>query len=51
MDQIQNAMEGNIDAANIKDFINVLTEHRNQCEASGKYVEAEMASNRIAELK
>ena len=29
MDQIQNAMEGNIDAGNIKDFINVLTEHRN----------------------
>lgn len=32
-DQIQNALEGNIDGGNIKDYINVLTEHRNVCEA------------------
>jgi len=29
----------------------VLEEHRNTCEIEGKYVEAEMAKNRIAELK
>jgi len=28
-----------------------LEEHRNTCEIEGKYVEAEMAKNRIAELK
>ena len=36
---------------NIQDFIAVLDEHRKQCEAEGKYVEAEMAKNRIEELK
>lgn len=29
----------------------VLEEHRKQCEMEGKYVEAEMAKNRIEELK
>ncbi len=29
----------------------VLDEHRQSCEQEGKYVEAEMAKNRIAELK
>jgi len=29
----------------------VLEEHRHTCEVEGKYVEAEMAKNRIAELK
>lgn len=29
----------------------MLEEHRNTCEVEGKYVEAEMAKNRIAELK
>lgn len=29
----------------------VLEDHRNTCEREGKYVEAEMAKNRIAELK
>jgi len=29
----------------------VLEEHRKTCEAEGKYVEAEMAKNRIIELK
>jgi len=28
-----------------------LEDHRKQCEAEGKYVEAEMAKNRIIELK
>ncbi|CDW71390.1 UNKNOWN [Stylonychia lemnae] len=36
---------------NIADFIAVLEEHRKQCEQEGKYVEAEMAKNRIEELK
>lgn len=29
----------------------ILEEHRKNCENEGKYVEAEMAKNRIAELK
>lgn len=32
-------------------FSAVLEEHRKQCEMEGKYVEAEMAKNRIEELK
>eukprot|EP00997_Jenningsia_sp_PLL12_P005780 NODE_2312_length_946_cov_95.160535_g1902_i0.p1 GENE.NODE_2312_length_946_cov_95.160535_g1902_i0~~NODE_2312_length_946_cov_95.160535_g1902_i0.p1 ORF type:complete len:61 (+),score=8.51 NODE_2312_length_946_cov_95.160535_g1902_i0:51-233(+) len=36
---------------NIQNFIEVLEEHRKQCETEGKYVDAEMAKNRIAELK
>lgn len=32
-------------------YSKVLEEHRNTCEVEGKYVEAEMAKNRIAELK
>ena len=38
--------EGNID-----DFIEILTQHQKECEVKGKYVEAEMAKNRILELK
>ena len=38
-------------ADNIQDFIKVLEDHRNTCEREGKYVEAEMAKNRIADLK
>jgi hypothetical protein len=41
--------EGNQE--NIEDFIAVLEEHRKTCEMEGKYVEAEMAKNRITELK
>ena len=36
---------------NIEDFIRVLQEHMSKCEAEGNYVEAEMAKNRVAELK
>ena len=36
---------------NISDFIAVLEEHQRQCEQEGKYVEAEMAKNRISELR
>lgn len=32
-------------------YSKVLDEHRQSCEQEGKYVEAEMAKNRIAELK
>ena len=38
-------------ADNIQDFIRVLEDHRKTCEKEQKYVEAEMAKNRIAELK
>ena len=36
---------------NFETFSAVLEEHRKQCEMEGKYVEAEMAKNRIEELK
>ena len=36
---------------NIEDFIKVLQEHMTKCEVEGQYVEAEMAKNRISELK
>lgn len=39
------------DTENIQDFIKILEDHRHTCEQSGKYVEAEMAKNRINELK
>jgi predicted RecB family endonuclease len=29
----------------------MLAQHQKECEINGKYVEAEMAKNRIAELK
>lgn len=32
-------------------YSKVLEEHRHTCEKEGKYVEAEMAKNRIADLK
>lgn len=37
--------------ADIEEFIEILNEHCKQCEENGKYVEAEMAKNRIKELK
>lgn len=37
--------------ADIEEFIEILEEHCKQCEQSGKYVEAEMAKNRIKDLK
>ena len=45
-DQQQEEGEGNIE-----EFIEILLEHQKECEINGKYVEAEMAKNRIAELK
>ena len=37
--------------ASIEEFIVILNEHWLNCEAQGKYVEAEMAFNRINELR
>jgi hypothetical protein len=37
--------------ADIEEFIDILEHHCKDCEAQGKYVEAEMAKNRIKELK
>lgn len=36
---------------NLEGFIDILTQHQKKCEEEGKYVEAEMAMNRIKELK
>ena len=38
------------DAA-VQDFLEILEEHRKNCERQGKYVEAEIAKNRLEELK
>lgn len=43
--------ESNINDDNIEEFLEILEEHQKNCEAEGKYVEAEMAKNRIVELK
>jgi hypothetical protein len=37
--------------ADIEEFIEILEEHCKNCEQEGKYVEAEMAKNRIKDLK
>ncbi|CBN78299.1 conserved unknown protein [Ectocarpus siliculosus] len=43
-------MEVTEDSA-VKDFLEILEEHRRNCERQGKYVEAEIAKNRLDELK
>ena len=35
----------------VADFLDILEEHRKNCERQGKYVEAEIAKNRLDELK
>jgi len=35
----------------VQDFLQILEEHRKNCEKQGKYVEAEIAKNRLEELK
>jgi|SaaInlStandDraft_5_1057022.scaffolds.fasta_scaffold53925_3 hypothetical protein len=35
----------------VQDFLQILEEHRKNCESQGKYVEAEIAKNRIHELR
>ena len=43
-------MENAEDSA-VHDFLQILEEHRKNCERQGKYVEAEIAKNRLDELK
>jgi len=35
----------------VQDFLEFLEEHRKNCEKQGKYVEAEIAKNRLEELR
>lgn len=35
----------------VEDYLAVLEEHRRNCEREGNFVEAEMAKNRIEELR
>merc|ERR1719272_1116906 len=42
--------EGAEDSA-VQDFLQILEEHRKNCERQGKYVEAKIAKNRLEELK
>lgn len=49
--QPQQEQEEQYEEENLEGFIEVLTEHQLRCENEGKYVEAEMAKNRIKELK
>ena len=44
-------MDGQVTADNIQDYLKVLSDHQACCEREGKFVEAEMASKRLAELK
>ena len=43
-------MENSEDSA-VQDFLQILEEHRKNCEKQGKYVEAEIAKNRLEELR
>lgn len=47
---INKMAEQNEDTA-VQDFLEILEEHRKNCERQGKYVEAEIAKNRLEELK
>ena len=51
MSQANDANQFNEEEGNIDDFIELLAQHQKECEINGKYVEAEMAKNRISELK
>jgi len=48
---VDSSQYNEINADNIQEFISAMEEHRTTCEREGRYVEAEMAKNRIAELK
>lgn len=39
------------DESAVADFLAILEEHRKMCERQGKYVEADIAKNRLEELK
>ena len=41
----------NAEDSAVADFLQILEEHRKNCERQGKYVEAEIAKNRLEELK
>lgn len=43
-------MENNEESA-VAEFLEILEDHRKNCERQGKYVEAEIAKNRLEELK
>lgn len=44
-------MADNVEDSAVNDFLLILEEHRKNCERQGKYVEAEIAKNRLEELK
>lgn len=50
IDQMDNKSKEMEDSA-VEDFLQILEEHRKNCERQGKYVEAEIAKNRLDELK
>lgn len=43
--------DNNVEDSAVNDFLLILEEHRKNCERQGKYVEAEIAKNRLEELK
>ena len=43
--------EGADESSAVTEFLQILEEHRKNCEQQGKYVEAEIAKNRLTELK
>ena len=45
-------MDGdNAEDTAVQDFLQILEEHRKNCERQGKYVEAEIAKNRLEEFE
>lgn len=44
-------VDGEFEDSAVQDFISILEDHRHNCERQGKYVEAEIAKNRLEELK
>jgi len=44
-------MDGSSEDSAVQDFLQILEEHRRNCERQGKYVEADIAKNRLEELK
>jgi len=42
---------GDAEESAVQDFLQILEEHRKNCEKQGKYVEAEIAKNRLEELR
>jgi hypothetical protein len=43
-------MEPQSEDSAVQDFLEILEEHRKNCERQGKYVEAEIAKNRLGDL-